>query len=128
MKKFLIAFGLVACFMSTTHAVSYSSVFLSKAENQYFGSIAPCVTQTPLTERIEADKLGAGKPYVAVLRNLERMKRSAEEGCGFQMPKLQQAIDRVNRAVNSGARIPVFGRSEVVMKYFTDQGFHYSGE
>lgn len=127
MKNFVIAFGLSLFLASTTHAVSYSSIFLSKAENQYFGSIAPCVTQTIHTQRIKEDLLGA-KPYVAVLRNLERMIRSAEEGCGLQMPQLWRAIDRVNLAVNSGVRIPVFGRSEEVMKYFTDKGFRYSGE
>jgi hypothetical protein len=128
MKKFFIAFGLVFALTQTTYAVQYSSIFLSKAENQYFGSIAPCVTQTIHTERIEQDRAGSGQPYISVLRNLERMVRSAEEGCGFQAPKLWAAIDRVNKAVNSGVRIPVYGRSETIMNYFVGKGFRYAGE
>ena len=127
MKKTIIAFAFMFLFIGTTHAVSYSSVFLSKSENQYFGSIASCIKITPLTERIEQDRLGASTQK-RVLMNLERMIQSAEVGCGFQMPKLQDAITRVNEAVNLGVRIPVFGRSAKVMNYFTEQGFRFAGE
>ena len=127
MRKTLLAFVFSFLFVGSAHAVQYSSVFLTEEENDYFGSIAPCVTQTIHTERIEQDRLGATR-YVSVLRNLERMVRSAEEGCGFQMPKLWDAVDRVNFAVNNGYTVPVYGASAEIMGYFVSQGFRYAGK
>lgn len=128
MKNLFIAFGLVFALTSTTYAAQYSSIFLSKDETQSVNAVlAVCEVTTIHTERIAQDALGSSKPYVSVLRNLERMLRSAE-GCGYQLPKIEQAIDRVNKAVNSGVRIPIYGRSATIMKYFTDKGLRYVGE
>ena len=127
-KVFAIAFGFLFLVTSQVHAVQYSSIFLSENENAYFNSIAPCVTQTIHTERIAADAEMLGGSSVYVLRNLARMVSSAEAGCDLQADKLWRAIDRVNRAVNSGQAVPVFGQSPAIMKHFTDQAaFYYNG-
>lgn len=124
---FAIVFGLIFL-TGTANAAQYNSIFLSKDENQTANAVfATCDVLTIHTERIQDDLAGSGEPYVAVLRNFERMLRSAEN-CGLQVPKLWAAVDRVNLAVNSGVRIPIYGRSAAIMKHFTDLGLRYAGE
>lgn len=127
MKFFTTALAMMFLFVNSAHAVQYSSIYLSAEETRYFNSIAPCVTQTVHTQRIAEDER-LGGVYVSALRNLERMVRSAEEGCGLQTEKLWRAIDRVNDAVNSGNPVPVFGVTPDRMKHFTDMAsFYYGG-
>jgi len=131
MKYLLSVFALMLT--SSALAADYSNIYLPAKAEADLASIEHLITITPLSERIENDKLlGSNGAYVNPLRNIDSALRSIEAVPDAPrqaaIKRLRTFIDETVRIGNETGYWVIYGTSAEVMRHFTSTGLIYGGK